>query len=290
MIHSRECFANHMGLWLCKPEWLAQAVAHVRAGTWRPVARARGDSDELFEMAPNGVAVIPIAGPMMKGESKYGGANTLGIRAALRQAVATDEVKGVLLHIDSPGGHVAGTQALAADVARLGTKKPIHAHIDDMGASAAYWVASRAGRITASPTSEVGSIGVVGVLEDSSKEAEIAGIKVHVITTGKYKAMGAPGTEVTDEHLDEAQRLVDGLFSHFQGDVQQGRGLSDQQVRAVSDGRTWLAADAKRLGLIDRVGTLDEAVGGFPKAPRRARAAEWLQEYRSKLSPRRVGS
>jgi signal peptide peptidase SppA len=241
-------------------------------------------------MAPNGVAVIPMAGPMMKGESKYGGANTLGIRAAVRQAANTEEVKGVLLHIDSPGGHVAGTQALAEDVARLNKKKPIHAHIDDMGASAAYWVASRAGRITASPTSEVGSIGVVGVLEDTSKEAELAGIKVHVITTGKFKAMGAPGTEVTDDHLDEAQRLVDDLFGHFRADVRAGRNMSAEQFRAVSDGRTWLAADAKRLGLIDDVASLDAALGGFPKAPKRKRAAEWLEKYRATLSLPRVES
>jgi signal peptide peptidase SppA len=278
------CFNNHLGYWLCQPEWLAQAVAHVKAGTWSPTfhveheARHLGEDADLFGMAADGIAVIPIMGPMMKGQSKFGGNSTLQTRRAIRQADATEEVRGILLHIDSPGGHVAGTQELADDVAA--TKKPINAHIDDLGASAAFWVASRADRITANKMAEIGSIGVIGVLEDSTGAAEQAGIEVHVITTGPFKGMGIPGTPVTDAHLGEAQRLVDGIFSHFKGDVSRGRGLSGKALDAVSDGRVFLADQAKRLGLIDEVQSLDTALAtGFPKAPRRRAARAWLDSF-----------
>jgi protease-4 len=130
---------------------------------------------------------------------------------------------------------------------------------------------------------EIGSIGVIGVLEDSTGAAEQAGIEVHVITTGPFKGMGIPGTPVTDAHLGEAQRLVDGIFSHFKGDVSRGRGLSGKALDAVSDGRVFLADQAKRLGLIDEVQSLDTALAtGFPKAPRRRAARAALDKLDSR--------
>lgn len=271
------CFANHMGLWLCEPLWLSRAVSHIRAGTWVPEARGPDDDGDrdAYVIAGDGIAVIPMMGPMMKGDSKFGGANTVRVRRALRLAAADEGVRGIMLHIDSPGGHVAGTADLANDVRVIGRRKPIHAHIDDLGASAAVWVASQASMITANATAEVGSVGVIGVLEDSSGEYERAGVEVHVIATGAMKGMGVPGTKVTPAHLAQAEELVGDIFGHFLGALRRGRGMSAAQAAGVSDARMMIAGKAQAAGLIDGVRSFDSALIDFAAPKRRSRSAEW---------------
>src|SRR5581483_9650939 len=108
-------------------------------------------------------------GMLMKGQSSMGGTSTVMARRDIRQAVADQDVAGILLAIDSPGGTVAGTDDLAAEVRQARTSKPVWAAIDDLGASAAYWVASQTQRVTVnSPTALVGSIGTLQVIRDLS--------------------------------------------------------------------------------------------------------------------------
>ena len=255
------CLARHIGLWMIEPLWLTQAVSSIRAHTWPINARAepRGMDDLTDVMAvADGLATISIDGPMMKADSKFGGVNTIRVRRAIREAASDESVKAILLHVDSPGGTVAGTEELAADVRAADGVKPVFAHIDDFGASAAFWVASQARRLTANATAEIGSIGTIAVIEDSSAAAEMEGITVHVISTGAFKGLGAPGAPVTPEHLAYLTERVEALNEHFLKGVQAGRKMSMSQVRAVADGRVHIASAARSLGLIDAVGSLDE--------------------------------
>jgi signal peptide peptidase SppA len=252
------CIANHMGPWMVEPHWFAQAVNSVKAGMFQ-VQPPDPSGFNLFSLDQSGVATISMVGPMMKGDSKFGGTNTLRTRRAIRSAVADTAVKAVLLHIDSPGGTAAGTEQLANDVRKANTKKPVHAHIEDTGASAAYWVASQARRITATPMSEVGSLGTIAVVEDASEQYGTAGVKVHVISTGPYKGAFTGGVPITEEHLEFLQGLVDGLNKHFLDGVSRGRGMAIGKVRESADGRWFLAAEAQERGLIDAVGTIDDA-------------------------------
>lgn len=257
----QECAAQHFGPWAVEPQWFEQAVTAVREGTWQPMGAMGADHDaDLYEVTDGDVAVISIQGQMTKGDSSFGGASTVRTRRAVRQAAQDDDVRAILLHIDSPGGTVAGTADLADDVRAADQQKPVHAHIDDLGASAAYWVASQARRITANRTARVGSIGTVAVVQDLSGQAAMKGIKVHVISTGAYKGMLTPGSAVTDAQLGHVREIVEGANEHFLAAVRSGRGLSEQRLKAVADGRTFLAEKARFAGLIDAVGTLDEAV------------------------------
>jgi len=263
-----ECFADHMGPWCIDPAWMRQAVAAIKAGTWQPRAArpsqvARDDPDRLPYDLVDGVAVVSLNGPMMKGQSKFGGASTVDARRALRAAADARKVSSILLHIDSPGGHVAGTAELAAEVSRVGGIKPLVAHIDDMGCSAAFWVASQAQRITMNATGVVGSIGILAVVEDTSGAAEKAGVEVHVIATGPAKGDLIDGKPVTAEALERIQERVDGLFSHFASAVQGGRRMSAEQFAAVADGRVFGSADALRLGLVDGVESMEQVLGGL---------------------------
>lgn len=207
------------------------------------------------------IALIPLQGPMSKGGSfKFSGTSTVRTQRALRHAAHDDEVDSILLDVDSPGGHVAGTEELANEVYRARQVKIVGAHISDLGASAALWVASQANFVAANATAEVGSVGTVLALEDSSKRMERLGIDVHVISTGAYKGIGVEGSPLSSEALAYLKSRVEGINQHFLAAVQRGRGLNSTQLGLVSDGRVHLAAAAQQLGLIDSIQSFDDTL------------------------------
>jgi len=272
------CWAAHMGLLACEPRFARAAVAAVKAGLPLPKRAMSDDYDgpaaprAPYLMVGEGVAQIRIDGPTAKGWGKFGEMSSVFVRKAIRQAASDPAVGSILLVIDSPGGYVAGTDDLARDVAAANEVKPVVAFIEDLGASAAYWVASQARAVYANPTAQVGSIGVFAVIEDTSKAAEVAGVTVHVLSTGPLKGAGAAGAPVTPEHLAAWQTEIDDTMSHFAAAVRKGRNMTPKGFAEVSTGGTWIASKAKDLGLIDGVRTLDATVAGMPK-PRRSKAA-----------------
>lgn len=278
----QKCAAQHFGKWMIEPAWFAQAVEAVKAGTFSardPEAR-RGDSEGSGRpyAVHNGIAIVPIVGQITKGQSSYGGTSSIATRKAIRQAASDADVSGIMLHIDSPGGTVAGLADLASDVRAAAGIKPTRAHIDDLGASAAYWVASQTSGITANETALVGSIGTVAVVHDSSGAADKAGIKVHVVSTGAHKGAFAPGTEVTEEQIAELQTEVNDLNEHFLQAVQDGRQMTRTRLEAIADGRVFIAAKALGHGLIDAVTSFDAAITSFSKELD-MEAAEQFQKF-----------
>ena len=207
------------------------------------------------------LAVVSIDGPMMKyASSLSGGTSTVAIRQQLRALRQDDSIAGVMLKIFSPGGTVSGNQDLADEVTALAGKKPVHAFIEDLGASAAYWIASQTQRISTNATGMVGSIGTFAVITDSSKAADQLGFKVHVVRAGEFKGAGVDGTEVTEKMLAEFQRNVDALNEHFLASVEAGRKMTPKQVKALADGRVHVGHEAVDIGLADAVSTFDEAM------------------------------
>lgn len=283
---SQPCYVRHMGLWSIEPLWFRSAVAMVKAGTYRftqpePVAV----TDTRSYTIDQGVAVIDISGPLIKGGGSFGEVNSVDVRRQIRAAVQDESVGSILLRIDSPGGTVAGTEDLANDVRTANTQKPVLVQIDDLGASAAYWVASQATTISANSTAEVGSIGTVAVLEDTSGKAATEGIQVHVVSTGAFKGAFTEGAPVLPEHLQYLQERVDDLNAQFLESVRRGRGVQTKKVDSWADGRVWIAEKAKEMGLIDEVRSYDQTLVAARKAiPRKssrsstARAAIELAE------------
>jgi signal peptide peptidase SppA len=261
-VNPQACANHHYGPWMIDIDWLRNEVAAISAG----IVTAAGsnaepsDGEDALYRNVNGIAVVSIAGPMMKIRSKFGGTSTVDARNAVRKASNDPAVSGILLHIDSPGGTVAGTEALAQDVASANARKPVHAHIEDMGASAAYYVASQARQITASKGSLIGSLGTRMAIVDSSVAADNKGLKVHDISTGPFKGAGLEGTKITEEQLAYFQQIVDDGNRHFKQAVMTGRRFSQSQADALFDGRVHDANTAKTLGLIDNVASLDAAM------------------------------
>ena len=264
--------ADYFGVWAMHQPSLRAAISQLQGldlqvhveqfarGGGPEQARAEVRGREYL-VTSDGIAVIELYGPLMKFLSSLAeGTSTVGARRQIRAAVADKEVAAILLSIDSPGGTVSGTADLADEVKRAASKKPLIAYIEDLGASAAYWVASQAQKIFANRTAAVGSIGTYGVIWDQSAAATLAGIKVHVIRAGQFKGAGEPGTEITAEQLGEFQRLVDEYNEFFLRGIAAGRPLSLAEVRKLADGRVLIGQAAVEQKLIDGIQTFDETL------------------------------
>lgn len=206
------------------------------------------------------IAVIQISGIMMKDGGYHRSTSTISIRRQIRDAVADPMVAGIMMVMDTPGGSVSGTEELRADVEAAGKMKPLHAYVEDMCCSAGMWVASAASRITSTTSAVTGSIGVYQVVYDFSGAAKSLGIKATRIASGPYKGAGAPGTEITQEQIDNWQAMVDEIHDQFVGVIAAGRNLSVEAVRKIADGRVFTAEKAMSHGLIDGVGSFEQAM------------------------------
>ena len=283
----KACFHSYMGAWLAEPTILGQMAEAVKSRLMpEAIVDTMSQSSASFAKV-EGVAIIQIEGAMMKADSKFGGTSTIRIRQAIRAAVQDPEIDSILLHIDSPGGTVSGTKELADEVLSARQSKPVHAYIEDLGASAAYWVASQCETISANLTAEVGSLGVVAVIYDQSKQFERMGVKVHVVSTGKFKGAGAPGSEISADMLAEVQELVDDLHEVFMTAVLSGRKMERAELDAIADGRVFLASKALKLGLVDAVETVDEMIGRMALLGAERRRAEREKRVSKQLGQRR---
>ena len=256
-----DCFTSHMGLWAVDPLWMQQAVAHVLAHPVQQAMEARQvEGGGGYDTLPGGVAVISVLGAMQKGDSKFGGTSTIRTRRAVRAAANDDQVGAILLRMDTPGGHVAGTAELADEVARAAKIKPTEVFAEDLLASAGYWVASQAAYITANRAARVGSIGVLTRLIDTSEQMERDGVKVIPIASGPMKAAGMPGTPVTDGIIAEVQALVDDAADQFIEAVSAGRNITIGNMAMLANGSVFTAPKALDNMLIDEVGTFESAL------------------------------
>ena len=230
------------------------------------------------------VVMIPMHGIMatrrLPGESTGPGVPTEAVGRLIDAAAADTTVKTIILQMDSPGGTVEGTVELADKVRAARDIKPVIAQVDSLAASAAYWVASQATEIVATPSGAVGSIGVVAQHKDVSAALEAEGIKVTVLSAGKYKAEGNPYGPMDEDALGYAQSQIDAAYADFVGYVAQGRGVDTKTVeQSYGQGRVLLAKQALAAGMIDRIGTTEETISRFvassrPSIQRRARAAQ----------------
>lgn len=194
-----------------------------------------------------------------------GGTSVEGFTQQFRALVHDPEIDGIVLNVDSPGGNVAGIEELAAEIYSARNRKPITAVANTLMASAAYWLGSAASELVVSPSAQVGSIGVISGHEDQSGLMEKLGVKVSLVSAGKYKAENNPFEPITDEGRAEIQKRVDVTYATFTRAVAKGRGVSVDSVRGgFGEGRVVGAQEAVKLGMADRIATLDDVVATMP--------------------------
>jgi protease-4 len=191
------------------------------------------------------IAILPIRGVI-------GGAlRTDDLLRTLGAARRNPRIRAVLLEIDSPGGGATASEALYLAVKRVAAVKPVVAWIRGTGASGAYFLACGATRILSFPSAIVGSIGVISIRPIAVEALQRLGTRIAVTKTGKFKDLGAPWREVTDEDAAKERDLVDAIFRRFVGVVRDARGLDDAAAARVTTGEVWLGTQALDLKLVD---------------------------------------
>ena len=243
----------------------------------RFIGSHRRESGSIGSMrVQNGVAILPIVGSLVNRGAWIGANSGLvsyeGIAAQLREAQADPDVQAILLDIDSPGGEATGMFATANLVRAVNEVKPVLAFVNDVAASAAYGIASAAREIVVSPSSMVGSIGVVLTHLDRSGELEERGVKPTLIHAGAHKVDGHPFGPLSDAVRADLQAEVFKIYDQFVALVAAGRAgrISADAIRET-EARTYLGADAIAAGLADRMASLDDVIAAVSHVPSGAR-------------------
>lgn len=265
----------------------------------QPVDERRGD------YLADGVAVIDVRGVLamhadqVNGDCQPQGRSYESIIDQLAVAVADPNVRAIVLRLETPGGSACGCQEAYDAIVAADTAKPVHAFVAGYCFSAGTYLAAGCRSVTASSAAaHTGSIGTVMALWDMSAAYEKGGMKRVVIRSGAYKALAQPGEAISDTARAELQRECDAYAAAFYDAVRAGRGLTDEQAAQVLNGRTFLAGEAQRLGLIDAIqpftaylaglaaGTPEPAMFGLKKpTPATAAAAEKPAETKAAEKP-----
>jgi len=203
----------------------------------------------------NGVAIVEIFGATGRRTDGWSGiVDTETLINDITAAALEDDIKKIVLHIDSPGGTVDGTKELVEAVKEATQFKKVVAFSDGLLASAAMWVASAATEIYTTPTAQIGSIGVVATHIDLSERYKEMGVKKTYIYNGKYKRIANETEPLSTEGKDYLQKMVDDIYAMFAEDVATNRGLDIKDIYKM-ESAIFLSKDAEKNGLIDGIKT-----------------------------------
>ncbi len=171
-----------------------------------------------------------------------------------------DAVKAVIVRIDSPGGKIGPSQEIYSRLLKLNNEKPVVTSMSSIAASGGYYIALASRCIYALPGTITGSIGVLIQFVDISRGLKKLGINAETITGGKLKDAGSPFRPLTKSEKSYFKGIINDLHEQFMEVVSKGRKLPMKQVRKLADGRVFTGRQAKKLGLIDRIGGLNDAI------------------------------
>lgn len=210
-----------------------------------------------------GIAVIPVQGTIMKGagalDRSCGAIAPETVADWVLDAIEDPGIEGIMLDVNSPGGYAVGVHEAAQEIAAARKEKPVMAYVDELAASAAYYLIAGASAIYAAPSAKVGSIGTYAYLLDSSAAYSAAGLKPEVfVSSGSvFKAAGAPGTTLTPEQRANLQASVDHTNARFKGHVS---AMRPQVKEEAMRGQCYDGDQSPDVGLIDSVASFAEAM------------------------------
>lgn len=244
------------------------ATPEIQAAASRPRADKQGN-----------IAIIPVHGVVSQRMNMLqefsGGTSTELLTAQINESINDSSIKSIVLDIDSPGGSVYGVAEVSDVIYAAREKKHITAVSNSLAASAAYWIGSAASEFVVTPGGDVGSIGVYTAHQDVSAMQEAVGVKTTLVSAGKHKVAGNPYEPLSEETLAMIQSSVNDYYDMFTGAVAKHRGVGINDVKnGYGEGRVVGAKEGLKLGMIDRIATLDDVLtkmGGDMSRLRKAR-------------------
>jgi len=206
------------------------------------------------------IALVYAQGSILYGEGSPTIMGQETMNKALQSAREDRNIKAVVLRINSPGGSALTSDLIWREVEKTATEKPVVVSISDVAASGGYYIATPATYIIAQPTSITGSIGVFGTLPNASELAQQWGVSSYTLSTHERSATYSPLRPLSDSFRAELTEGIEQTYQTFLERVASGRSMSIESVDAIAQGRVYLAPKSLELGLIDEIGTLDDAI------------------------------
>lgn len=223
-------------------------------------AEVRGKSLGVERNSQNKIAVVYAEGTIVNGAGSVGQVGGDRFARMFRKIRQDDDVKAVVLRVNSPGGSATASEIIQREVRLTGEVKPVIVSMGNVAASGGYWIVTDANRIFAQPNTITGSIGVFGQLLNLQKLANNNGITWDVVKTGKYADTQTVSRPKSPQELAIIQSSVNRIYDMFLSKVAQGRKLPQQNVEQIAQGRVWSGIAAKQIGLVDEIGGLDTAI------------------------------
>lgn len=208
----------------------------------------------------NKVAVIYAEGEIVSGDGTPGSIGGDTLSGLLRELRQDDDVKAIVLRVNSPGGSATASARIAREVSLTKQKKPFIVSMGSYAASGGYQIATYASQIFAASNTITGSIGVYGLLPNVKSLANNNGVTWDVVKTARLADSTSIARPKTAEELAIAQRVVDRLYDQFLAIVAESRSIPSQKVAQIAQGRVWSGTSAKTLGLVDQLGGLEAAL------------------------------
>lgn len=212
------------------------------------------------KISHNKVGVIYADGEIVDGEGAEGIVGGATTADQIRRAAEDDDIKAVVLRVNSPGGSALASEVMWRELVLLGEKKPVVVSMANYAASGGYYISAPATTILAGETTLTGSIGVFSMLPCFEGLAKNVGISVDVASSTPYGDMPSPFRRLNTTERNFLQGSVEQVYGTFVGHVADGRGMTPEAVDKIGQGRVWCGVDAKEIGLVDEIGGLKEAL------------------------------
>ena len=185
----------------------------------------------------------------------------------LQELREDDDVKAVVLRVNSPGGSAYASEQIWREVQLLSKEKPVIVSMGALAASGGYYISCGANKIFAEPTTLTGSIGIFGMIPDATELlTDKLGLSFDVVKTNAHSDFGAMGRPLNESECRLMQAYINQGYELFTGRVAQGRNISQDSVKAVAEGRVWTGEQAMKIGLVDKLGNLNDAIAAAAKA------------------------
>lgn len=185
----------------------------------------------------------------------------------LQELREDDDVKAVVLRVNSPGGSAYASEQIWREVQLLSKEKPVIVSMGALAASGGYYISCGANKIFAEPTTLTGSIGIFGMIPDATELlTDKLGLSFDVVKTNAHSDFGAMGRPLNESECRLMQAYINQGYELFTGRVAQGRKISQDSVKAVAEGRVWTGEQAMKIGLVDKLGNLNDAIAAAAKA------------------------
>jgi protease-4 len=234
----------------------AKALPQVTLDAYAPLAVAK----EQIIGGSQAVAVVYAEGDIVDGEGSEGQIGGASLARVLRGIRTDDQVKAVVLRVNSPGGSAVASEQIQRELSLIAAVKPLVVSMSSLAASGGYWISTAGRRIFAEPNTLTGSIGVFSLMPNIETLANRQGVTFDTVKTGRYADLFSLTRPRTEAELAVLQRGTDAVYAAFLARVAAARTLPVDSVRVIAEGRVWSGAQAQRLGLVDSLGSLGDAL------------------------------